>query len=355
MSQVGRGQHGFAALLKAVRPAIAPAIRPAVPYADGLTTEWVGNFLSESLPVAISFTRASSATYIDANSVMQAVGTDVPRFDLPYGLTGPKGLMVEGNRTNLLLNSASLSTQSVSVTAQAYTLSFYGTGTITLSGAKVGSLVGTGAFPSRAALAFTPTAGTLTLTVSGSVQYAQLEAGGFASSYIPTTAASATRAAEYPLISDVNQIGFNPAEGTWFLDTYSSPDTSGIQLGFSVDNGQIVRGHMNVNPSQTVLFFFSSQGNMVVNAAGVAAGTRVRMAGSYSFGVGGGACSVSVNGALVGSASNAAMTTPPAFNYILPGYRRSGSVGQQWCYVPISRLTYTPKKLSDSQLVAMTA
>jgi hypothetical protein len=54
-------------------------------------------------------------------------------------------------------------------------LSFYGTGTITLSGAFAGTLVGVGPFPARASLIFTPAAGTLTLTVTGSVLNAQLE------------------------------------------------------------------------------------------------------------------------------------------------------------------------------------
>ena len=75
---------------------------------------------------------------------------------------------------NQLLNSATLSTQNVSVYAVPYILSFYGTGTVTLSGAFSGSLVGTGA-GNRVYLAFTPTAGTLTLTVSGSVTSAMLE------------------------------------------------------------------------------------------------------------------------------------------------------------------------------------
>jgi hypothetical protein len=80
-------------------------------------------------------------------------------------------------RVNELLGSATLATQSVTVTAAQRTLSFTGTGTVTLSGVSTaGPLVGTGV-SDRVSLTFTPTAGTLTLTVSGSVTAAQLQLG----------------------------------------------------------------------------------------------------------------------------------------------------------------------------------
>jgi hypothetical protein len=78
-------------------------------------------------------------------------------------------------RRNILTNTDSLSTQTVTVRAVEHVLSFFGTGTVTLSGASTaGPLVGTGE-NDRVHIAFTPTAGSLTLTVSGSVNYAQLE------------------------------------------------------------------------------------------------------------------------------------------------------------------------------------
>jgi len=85
------------------------------------------------------------------------------------------GIEPKGGRRNLLLNTDTLATQSLTVTAVEHVLSFTGTGTVTLSGASIaGPLIGTGA-SDRVSLTFTPTAASLTLTVVGSVTFAQLE------------------------------------------------------------------------------------------------------------------------------------------------------------------------------------
>jgi hypothetical protein len=77
-------------------------------------------------------------------------------------------------RVNQLLATTTLATQNVTTVAASYTLSFTGTGTLTLSGTSTaGPLVGTGV-GQRVSLTFTPTAGTLTLTVSGTVTDADL-------------------------------------------------------------------------------------------------------------------------------------------------------------------------------------
>ena len=127
----------------------------------------------------------------------------------------PHGLLCEAAATNLLLNNATLSTQSVTVTAVAHTLSFWGTGTITLSGVSTaGPLVGTGA-NDRVKLTFTPTAGSLTLTVSGTVTLAQLETGLYATSPIPTFGVAVARAVNQYNVAPAS-IGYSSTAGSWW-------------------------------------------------------------------------------------------------------------------------------------------
>ena len=91
-------------------------------------------------------------------------------------------------RKNVLLATETLATQSVNTLAATYTLSFTGTGSVTLSGTSTGALTGTGT--DRVSRTFTPTAGTLALTVSGSVTKAQLELGAVVTSYQRVTTAT---------------------------------------------------------------------------------------------------------------------------------------------------------------------
>lgn len=144
----------------------------------------------------ITTARSTIAQYFDSSGVRQSAAINTPRLDC-YPVTGiPRGVLIEPLRTNLLMNSASLSTQSVTVTAVAHTLSFYGTGTVTLSGVSdAGPLVGV-SNTDLVSLTFTPTAGSLTLTVSGTVIDAQLETGSAATSRIVTTGTALSRSAD---------------------------------------------------------------------------------------------------------------------------------------------------------------
>lgn len=145
-----------------------------------------------------SITRASVGTYFDKDKVMQTAAINQPRFNYNPATGVFEGILIEPQRTNILLNSATLATQTVTVTnATTYTLSFYGTGTIVLSGAYSATVIGLAAYPGeRKTLTFTTTGTSLVLTITGTVRYAQLEDGAKATSYITTTSAAATRSAE---------------------------------------------------------------------------------------------------------------------------------------------------------------
>jgi hypothetical protein len=172
-----------------------------------------------------TFTKTGTLTRMQLNRGAVATAyiptTAAARFGLAIdnnpSTLAPRGLLVEGASTNLLLNNETLSTQSPTVTAVAHTLSFWGTGTITLTGVSTaGPLVGTGV-NDRVTLTFTPTAGALTCTVAGTVSKAQLEIGTIATSPIPTFGATATRSADQPTVL-TSQIPWSDTESTIYCE-----------------------------------------------------------------------------------------------------------------------------------------
>ena len=202
------------------------------------------NFIgTNSLDSRVTFTRASTATFVGSNGVIQSAAINAPRFDYDPATLAAKGLLFEDQRANLLLNSllngAVLSTQSVTVTAVSHTISFYGTGTITLTGAATATVTGTGVYPNRRTLTFTPIVGVLLCTVTGSVQYAQLEVGAFATSFIPTAGTAVTRNADVALMTGTNfSSWYNAIEGTVVanFDTYAPSVVDGFGRVYQIDN-----------------------------------------------------------------------------------------------------------------------
>lgn len=190
---VGKYGNAALALLRGKQGFAVSFIDDAVAVQDNATPS--NNFVG-SMAQAVDrgiLVNASPPTKWLLNS--SGILTSGSNLRCQYSAAGvPLGFLPEPQRTNLLLNSAVLATQSVTVSATAYTLSFEGTGTVTLSGASTaGPLVGTGA-TDRVPLTFTPSAGSLTLTVSGTVNYANLEAGLFPTSPIVTAGSQVTRA-----------------------------------------------------------------------------------------------------------------------------------------------------------------
>lgn len=63
------------------------------------------NFLSGTLDPRITFTRASSATYVNSAGVLSTATTDAPRFDYKPVTLAPLGLLIEEQRTNSIRNN----------------------------------------------------------------------------------------------------------------------------------------------------------------------------------------------------------------------------------------------------------
>ena len=199
------------------------------------------DFTTASLDPRVTFIRTTGAlnpaTYINSSGVITAATNNQPRFDYDPVTLVCKGLLIEESRTNSLLNTDLLSTQIVTVTAAARTLSFYGTGSVTFSGTHTAVVSGTGAYPTRTTYTFTPTAGALTLTVTGTVQYAQLEAGAFATSYIPTTTAALTRNADFAAMTGANFTDwYNATEGTLLVQSDFLSLQATTQVVASINN-----------------------------------------------------------------------------------------------------------------------
>ena len=182
---------------------------------QGVATGVLGCQVPNTTAGDFTVARASVASRTTQGGTIEQVGNDIARIEFIQGETCPI-LLTEPQRTNLYLNSVSLSTQNITTIASDYTVSFYGTGTITFSGTFVGSLVGTGALD-RVSVTFTASSGSLTSTVSGIVSNAQSELGDYATSYRLTIGAIATRLKDK--ITDAgNSTLINSEEGVLFVE-----------------------------------------------------------------------------------------------------------------------------------------
>ena len=173
--------------------------------------------------------RNSTATYVGQDGLIKTALANVLRIEDGAILTEPQS-------TNLYLNSATLATQNITTTASIYTVSFYGTGTITFSGSYSGSLVGTGA-TIRVSKTFTATAGTLTSTISGTVTEGQCENLTYPTSYIPTNGTTETRLEDE--ITDAGDVTtFNSEEGVLYIE-FSKDDETNYITKFGISDGSI--------------------------------------------------------------------------------------------------------------------
>jgi len=303
-------------------------------------------------PRIVTSRAGNTATRINASGGIELVNDNLPRLDFDPVTLACRGLLSEGAATNLLLNSlidgTNLTTQTVTVAAVANTLSFYGSGTVVLSGTHSATVVGAGNYPSRRVYTFTPTAGPLTLTVSGNVKFAQLEATGFETSFVPTDGTTKTRNGEMSRIIGANFSSFyNPSAGTFIVEgTSRSGALSFVQMfGLITDSGitltQAIRLERDTASARVIK---TIGGSASVKTGSWPASTTIKLGASYSSGAG----YSSINGAAAQTLTAGAPTGQSEMRF--------GSVGTagNHCYGWVRKAQYYPQQLTPAELQART-
>lgn len=282
----------------------------------------------------LSITRASNATdLVPASASGYAYNT--------YGsnamaISPTFGLYIFEARTNFLLNSAAPATQTTGSLANGtYTLWVNGSGTATMS-AGTATGCGTGAASQGTPVNFTTsgTAGTCVVTVGGSLNAFQLELGSFGTSFIVTTGATATRAADV----------LRPINAAFTLaDAITSSIVSNIAT-FGTTTAMV----NGTNNGAEFKSFWSNTTTVVSTMNGVALNATIGASQSAKIGV----ASDPSGHSLVG---NNGTVTSDANTWISPGNAAIGSTGVSlWLNGPLRRQTYFGLRIGNVALKALT-
>ena len=301
-----------------------------------------------SLASTISFSRASEGTRTNPSGQLEVVAANIARIDHDPNSFAPIGMLLEVGRTNLFVQSDTPADQSVSVTAAEHVLSFYGTGTVTLGGAHTAIVVGNGAYPVRSEIGFMPSAGNLSITLSGSITSPQLEEGSVASSYIPTVASAVAREddiATIPLAS-----WFNVNEGTLVfegsLDSAQANDRIiEMDAGATTTRLSVLWNTVLGKPQFQVWEAGALQAAIAPAGNTINLGDPFRVAIAYKandFGV-------SLNGGAVSLDSSGVLAT--GLTTMRFGRSVWGAQGQMLA----ESIIYYPQRLSDSEIQALSA
>ena len=352
----------------------------------------------------ITFSRSSIGTYVDENGIIQTATADTPRFDHDPTTGESLGLLIEESRTNLVTyseqfdNAAWFPTSSGTfvVTPNA-SLAPDGTTTADLvvgNNASTwitsnGGAVSAGDYtfsvwlksdtPQTAEILmsygvtdilscsvttdwqrFTLTAtraATVALFVGVNVGNAkniyiwgaQLEAGSFPTSYIPTTGTALTRSADVASITGSNfSSWYNPNKTTLYIESPEFPNYSRLANGAFVYISDTSVSPISLNDGIKFGTGSPSTYNRVfVTEAGVNyATTAGTQASKFAIAVATNDFNYVSDGISIGTATSVVMPT---------GMDRLAISSYGPGYAHLSRLTYFPERLPDSSLQTMTA
>ena len=300
------------------------------------------------LPQLVSLARPSPATLFGPAGAIETVGLNEPRLMHDPNMLARLGMTTEPSGENLLRNSDSPNSQTIVVAVVPHVLTFFGIGTVTLSGAYSYAAPGVGAFPNQTKLTFVPTSGSLTLTISGDVTFAQLQAAGDDSSYIPSVSGPTTRAADDAQI--VVGPWFNAAEGTLVFSGHIDSASANsrvveIDTGSTSSRLSILWNAALSKPQFQVWNGGALQAAIAPSNSAIGLDEPFRIAVAYapnSF-------AVSLNGGSV--TVDGSGTVPTGLSVLRMGRSRWGSQS----HLTTESLVYYPTRLADAELQALSA
>jgi len=178
---------------------------------------------------------------------------------------------------------------------------------------------------------------------------AQLEAGSFPTSYIPTVASQVTRSADSATMSGSNfSSWYSPAGGTMVIDTEKQPSNSYyVMMSNSSPQSAFITQRLNID-----LTIISANLNVINVYQALADTPRLQWAISFSPTT----IRESANGSSIVSGSGAITTTFDRLSFGGFAWEVNGvGGGQAYGATRISRFAYYPVRLSDTNLQALTS
>jgi len=201
----------------------------------------------------------------------------------------------------------------------------------------------------RVSMTFTATAEPLIVIPYGNVAEAQLEAGSFPTSYIPTSGSQQTRSADLASIP-VTAFGYNQDAGTWLME-WDTADTGNTQAKYVLSSGHIARVMYN-NVGSAVFYSFDGSTPLPTYTNP----TAITFDGSHikaAYAEDDGGSSVAHTGVL-GTGSGASDLLPnynPTYGWSIGNLNNAAN----FLNGHIKSIKYYPRRLTDAQLQELTS
>lgn len=359
------------------------------------------DFTTASLDSRITFSRSlDTATRINSSGFIESVAANTPRFDYTLNTGGScKGLLIEEQRTNLLLHSSNFSdavwtksdvtvannattapdgtvtacsftatssdcavVQQASVTnGTTYVFSVYLKADATTSIDLYINTNGAGSYVNlpitittqwtRFEFPFTATGTSCYVLIGGGGSFsspevfyswgAQLEAGAFATSYIPTTTTALTRNADVATMTGTNF-------SSWWTATTGATNVSAVPKAttgtnplFQIDDNTAdnvisLRG----NAANPELYIKATTDQAQIDAGTIVANTAYKLAGAWNTN----SCAAAQNGAAAVTDTSATIPTVTQ--------TRIGSDGTNYANAWLQKINYWPQRITNNEVQA---